>query len=133
MRVLAVAQAFKETLDLATVAQALSAGIKAAGAKASVMSASDGGDGLLQALGPALQRSTRHVVCGPLGEKIQADVGWLDPVTAVVESRLVCGLTLVPPAMRDPSRTTTRGVLSPSSGSSQMSSLVAASNRSNKR
>ncbi len=37
-------------------------------------------------------------------------MGWLDEVTAVIESRLACGLSLVPPERRDPGRTTSRGV-----------------------
>src|SRR5437764_763904 len=83
LRVLAIAQAFKETLDLTTVGAALSSGIVAAGGEPSVLGASDGGDGLLQALQPRLQRLRRHDVCGPFGERIEAEVGWLNPTTAV--------------------------------------------------
>ncbi|MBI4499541.1 MAG: glycerate kinase [Gemmatimonadetes bacterium] len=110
MHVLAVAQALKETLDGTTVAAALESGIVAAGAEPVVMLGSDGGDGLLEALRPLLQRHTRHTATGPLGERVAIEVGWLNAETAVVESRMVCGLALVPSSKRDPRRTSTRGV-----------------------
>ena len=110
MRVLAVAQAFKETLTVEAVAAALESGIRAAGARATVIRASDGGDGLLGALGAGVVRRTGHRVSGPLGSPVALDACWLAPTTAVIESRLVCGLGLVPAAERDPSRTTTRGL-----------------------
>ncbi len=110
MRVLAVAQAFKETLTVEAVAAALESGVRAAGAIATVILASDGGDGLMEALGPGVVRHTGHRVSGPLGSPVALDAGWLAPTTAVIESRMVCGLGLLPVAERDPSRTTTRGV-----------------------
>ena len=110
MRVLAVAQAFKETLDGRSVAAALAAGITAAGAAPAVILGSDGGDGLIDALRPVFERSTQHTAHGPLGERVTAEVGWLDARTAVLESRMVCGLALVPPSKRDPCETSTRGV-----------------------
>ena len=110
MRVLAIAQAFKETLPVTVVAEALSAGLSAAGASAVVLPASDGGDGLLEAMGQQLVRRTTHQVCGPLGEPRRVPVGWLDARTALIESSLACGLALVSPAARNPERTTTRGV-----------------------
>lgn len=110
MYVVAIAQAFKETLSVAAVAQAIEQGVRAAGARGAVLSASDGGDGLLDALGPRLLRRTLHRVTGPLGAPRDVPVGWLDARTAVVESSRVCGLALLPPAARDPERATTRGV-----------------------
>jgi glycerate kinase len=103
-----VAQPFKGTLDADEVAQALARGVAAAGCDARIVKASDGGDGLLDALAPS--RRTTHPVTGPLGEPVTADLGWLDERTAVVESRLACGLSLIPAARRDPLVTTTRGV-----------------------
>ncbi|MBI4421827.1 MAG: glycerate kinase [Gemmatimonadetes bacterium] len=108
--VLAVAQAFKESHSLEGVAQALQSGIRAAGADPIVLRGSDGGDGLLDALAPSLQRHTSHVVSGPLGAPVDARVGWFDAGTAVIESRMVCGLALVAPPLRDPRRTSTRGL-----------------------
>lgn len=105
--VVVVGQAFKETLGVHQVAEALAAGVRAAGAVPRVVLGSDGGDGLLDALEA---RRTTHRVTGPLGRPVTAEVGWLADGTAVVESRLACGLGLVPPDGRDPLVTTTRGV-----------------------
>lgn len=107
-RVIAVGQAFKGSLGAAEVALALASGAKAAGAAVDVIVGSDGGDGLLDAVAPA--RRSLHRVSGPLGEPVEAAVGWLDAETAVIESRLACGVALLPFRRRDPERTTTRGV-----------------------
>lgn len=70
----------------------------------------DGGDGLLEVvLGPEALREAVQVT-GPRGDPVVAELGWIDPVTAIFESRTACGLALVPPGSRDPLRTTTRGV-----------------------
>jgi len=90
------------------VARALGEGVAAAGALPTVIVGSDGGDGLLDAIAPP--RRTVHRVCGPLGDPVEATVGWLDAETAVIESRLACGVALLPWERRDPERTTTRGV-----------------------
>jgi glycerate kinase len=110
MRVLAVAQAYKETLSLDAVADALGAGVRAAGADPAILRASDGGDGLLEAVRPFFQGRSSHRVSGPMGGSVAVEAGWLNPTTALIESRLVCGLSLVPPARRDPSRATSRGL-----------------------
>jgi glycerate kinase len=107
-RVVAVGQAFKGSLSASEVARALGAGVEAAGAAAVVIVGSDGGDGLLDAVAPARRSSFR--VTGPLGAPVEAAVGWMDGETAVIESRLACGVALLPVARRNPERTTTRGV-----------------------
>ncbi|NIM50024.1 MAG: glycerate kinase [Gemmatimonadales bacterium] len=109
-RVVVVAQAFKETLPSRVVAGALERAVVAAGAVPQILYGSDGGDGLLDALAPRLERRTTHEAVDPLGRPLQASVGWLDATTAVVESRLVCGLSLLDPEERDPLSTSTRGV-----------------------
>ncbi len=109
-RVVAVAQPFKETLGAQEVAAAMAEGVRAAGAEPLVLVASDGGDGLLDALAPALARRVDYAAVDPRGRPIRADVGWLDRRSAVIESRLVIGLGLLDPAERNPSHTTTRGV-----------------------
>jgi glycerate kinase len=106
--IVVVGQAFKGSLSAAEVARALGEGVEAAGASPIVIVGSDGGDGLLDAIAPP--RRTVHRVCGPLGEPVEATVGWLDAETAVIESRLACGVALLPWERRDPERTTTRGV-----------------------
>ena len=109
-RVVAVAQSFKETLGVREVAAAYRRAIAAVRAECRIVCASDGGDGLLVALEPLLVRRTEQRCHGPLGEPVFVTTGWLDEHTAVLESRLACGLGLVPGARRDPLRTTTRGV-----------------------
>jgi glycerate kinase len=109
-QVLVVASAFKESLGAPEVAAMCRQGVAAAGARAVVMLGSDGGDGLLDALETHVIRTTTHEVRGPLGKPAHPVVGWLDDATAVIESRLVCGLGLVPPARRDPERTSTEGL-----------------------
>jgi glycerate 2-kinase len=103
-----VGQAFKGSLSAATVARALGEGAAAAGVSATVIVGSDGGDGLLDAV--AAPRRSMHHVTGPLGAPVEAAVGWIDAHTAVVESRLACGVALLPWDRRDPERATTRGV-----------------------
>lgn len=109
-RVLAVAQAFKGSLSARSVAAAYTEGIRAAGAEPHILVASDGGDGLLDALEPRLLAVTEHEVSGPLGDRVAAPVGWLDARTAVVESRYACGLSVLGDRPHDPLRATTRGV-----------------------
>jgi glycerate kinase len=52
----------------------------------------------------------RLEVTGPIGDKVSAELGWIDGETAIIESASACGLALVEPEDRDPMRTTTRGV-----------------------
>lgn len=106
--VMCVGQAFKGSLGAAEVARALAAGVRQTGASVELIVGSDGGDGLLDAVAPA--RRTRHRVSGPLGDPVDAAIGWLDAETAVIESRLACGVALLPFPRRNPERTTTRGV-----------------------
>lgn len=109
-RVLAVAQAFKGSLTARSVADAYADGIRAAGAEPDILLASDGGDGLLDALEARLLAVTEHEVHGPLGGRVTAPVGWLDNHSAVVESRYACGLSVLAGRPLDPLRATTLGV-----------------------
>jgi glycerate kinase len=109
-RVVLVAQAFKESIGLAEVASAMERGCRLAGFQPVVVAASDGGDGLMEALAGDLVRRTGHQVTGPTGAPLHVEVGWIGDAAAVVESRLVCGLSLVDPRERDPRSTTTRGL-----------------------
>jgi len=110
-RVVVVAQAFKESLTPEQVAQALEGAVRDAGLDHPVVvHGSDGGDGLLDALQGQLQRRTVHAAADPLGRPIRVEVGWLDGESAVIESRLVCGLGLLATSERDPLHTSTRGL-----------------------
>jgi glycerate kinase len=107
---LVVAQAFKETLTPEQVAEALSGAVRGAGLDPIVVRGSDGGDGLLDALDGSLQRRTAHAATDPLGRPIRVEVGSLDSESAVIESRLVCGLALLAIPERNPLHTSTRGL-----------------------
>ena len=110
-KVAAVAQAFKEAFEATEVAAVYDAAIRAAGGEPHVVVASDGGDGFLDALTPVIGRWTSHSACDPLLRPLSGvRVGWLDATSAVIESRLVCGLGLLAPHERAPLITSTRGV-----------------------
>ena len=70
----------------------------------------DGGDGLLEAVLGTGSLLERVRVTGPLGDSVEAELGWIDPETAIFASASACGLALMPQGQRDPLRTTTRGV-----------------------
>src|SRR5205809_4495936 len=104
--------AFKGTLGPRQVADAMAVGARRALPDASVLQCpiSDGGDGLLDAvLAPGALRE-RLTVTGPLGEPVSAELGWVDPETAIFESATACGIALLKPEQLDPLRATTRGV-----------------------
>ncbi len=65
-RVLIVAQAFKGTLSAGRVADALAAAVRLAGAVPETILGSDGGDGLLEALAPLLERQSEREDRDPL-------------------------------------------------------------------
>src|SRR5947209_17741638 len=111
-QILVAPAAFKGTLGPRQVAEALSAGIRRAVPEASLLQCpiSDGGDGLLDAVLPAGMLRERLQVTGPLGDRVSAELGWIDPETAIFESATACGIALLRPDQLDPLRTTTRGV-----------------------
>jgi len=74
---------------------------------------SDGGDGLVSVVTPALGGCiVKTNVCGPLpGQRVDAQWGLSsDGSFAIIEMAEAAGLTLVPPDLRDPKITTTYGV-----------------------
>jgi glycerate kinase len=105
-----VAQPFKGTFSASEVGAACESAARAAGVRPVVLRGSDGGDGLLEALASQFSGRTAYEVAGPLGGAVVAQVGWLDAATAVIESRLACGLTLLPPDERNPLVASTRGL-----------------------
>lgn len=104
--------AFKGTLGPLAVATALAEGVRRVWPEADVRvrPLSDGGDGLLEAIGAALGGTAQTLkVTGPRGEAVDARILRTEG-TAVIESAEACGLRHVPPGHRDPMRLTTRGV-----------------------
>ncbi|HWC73190.1 MAG TPA: glycerate kinase [Gemmatimonadales bacterium] len=110
--VLIAPAAFKGTLGPRQVAEAIASGVRRALPGASVLECpvADGGNGLLDVVLPAGALRERLEVTGPIGDRVSAELGWIDGETAIIESASACGLALVEPEDRDPLRTTTRGV-----------------------
>lgn len=108
--ILIAANALKGTLEAGVVASAIEEAVRLGGGRPLTLVGSDGGDGLLEALRSArlIERETSWVVEGATGRPIRVPVGWLDPGTAVVESRMVTG----PPQgwTGSPAQASTRGV-----------------------
>ena len=102
--------AFKGTLTAAAAAAALAAGVRDAGGVARSLPVADGGDGTLDTLLAATlgARVERHRVCGPLGGRLTARLGWLNTTTAVAELAEAAGLRRLR-GRRDPLRATSRG------------------------
>lgn len=104
--------AFKGTLTASEATASMAAGVRAAAPDSPVqrMPLSDGGNGLLDALEEAAGGSAAVArVAGPLGTPVDARY-LVQEGRAVVETAEACGLHLVPEPLRDPLRTSTRGV-----------------------
>ncbi|MCK4830719.1 glycerate kinase [bacterium] len=114
MKVIIAPNAFKGTILAGEAAAAIAEGVRRVMPTADVVEVpvSDGGDGSLATfldIFDGIYRSS--VVCGPLGEPVEADWGIINEGhTAFIETALAFGLALVPDNRRDPSITTSRGV-----------------------
>ena len=110
--ILVAPAALKGTLGPRQVAEAIAAGVRRAAPDATVLECpvADGGNGLLDVVLSAGSLRERLEVTGPIGDKVAAEIGWIDGETAIIESASACGLALVEPEDRDPMRTTSRGV-----------------------
>ncbi len=113
MRILVAPDSFKDCAPAGAVADALAAGLRRGWPNLSVttLPLADGGEGTVAALVAATGgRFASAAVTGPRGEPVSARYGWLgDGTTAVIEMSAASGLELLPPALRDPRVTTTRG------------------------
>lgn len=132
MRILVCPTEFKGTLPARRAARAMAAGARRARPAASIdaLPLSDGGPGLLDSLvaaagpGPG-PTSVRFPVADPLGREVEGRIlllpsvpsgqargqgGGRDDPVAVAESADACGLHLLHPAERRPTRTGTGGV-----------------------
>jgi glycerate kinase len=100
---------FRGSLTAAQVAEAMAAGLAAAGLAVRRVPLADGGEGTLDALLAARGGSTRTAtVTGPLGEPVEAQWGLLPDGTGVVEMARASGLSLVA-NRNDPLRASSRG------------------------
>ena len=116
--VLIAPSGFKESLLPWQAAQAMARGVQQAWPEARVLQLPlvDGGEGFAEGLARATGGGVEPVqVCGPVGQRLAAHLGWLGPVsgrsrTAVVEVAAAAGLRWVPQDRRNPLHTTSRGV-----------------------
>ncbi|KAL2842315.1 glycerate kinase [Aspergillus pseudodeflectus] len=116
MKVLVCPSGFKGSVSPDTAADCIEAGILRAIPTATIRKVplADGGEGFAHALVAATAGRIRHMeVVGPIGRPIHSFYGILGGThvkTAVVEMAAAAGLSLVPPASRNPCLTTTFGV-----------------------
>ena len=113
VRVVTLIDSFKGSICSTEAGNAVARGVRAVykDAQIDVLPLADGGEGTTDALitGCGGER-IRACVTGPLGEPIDAEYGIIFGDTAVIEMSAAAGITLVPPAKRDPMSTTTFGV-----------------------
>jgi glycerate kinase len=116
MRILCAPDKFRGTISAADAAEAMARGAERVQTPAGPVltdccPVADGGEGTLEALIAALGGEIRRArVVGPLEEDMEAPWGISgDGATGVVEFAAASGLALVPPGLRDPTRTTSFG------------------------
>lgn len=113
MQIIIAPDSFKESASSLTVASAIAEGWRRIYPEADLrlIPMADGGEGTAEALLAATHGQKIDVtVQGPLGNPVSAYYVLFDNgQTALVEMALASGLPLVPPAQRNPERTTTFG------------------------
>ena len=115
MRVLVAPDKFAGTLSAPQAAAAIAAGWQrhAPADEVDLAPMADGGPGFVDVLGAVPRERPAELLsvtaAGPLGDEVPATV-LVDGDTAYVESAQACGLHLLPPEHRDPTRATTYGV-----------------------
>ena len=112
MKIVVAPDAFKECLSAGEVAAAVASALGQAlpGCETVELPVSDGGEGFVEVLTPALGGGIRTVeVSGPLGRPVRARYG-VAGQTAVIEAAQACGLQLLRPEERHPLQTGTRGL-----------------------
>jgi glycerate 2-kinase len=112
VRLLVAPDKFRGTLTAAQAANAIATGWRRARPDDTLDLApvADGGEGTLDALVGSTGRRSTAQVSGPLGDPVEAEIGFTPEGVAVVEMARAAGLALVSESRRDPMRTTTRGV-----------------------
>jgi glycerate kinase len=113
MKIVIAPDSYKESLSALEVAQAVKAGFRQVFPAADyvLVPVADGGEGTVDAMVAATGgRKEIVTVSGPLGEPVEAFYGLTgDGDTAVIEMAAASGLMLVPPAARNPLRTSSCG------------------------
>jgi glycerate kinase len=113
MKIVIAPDSYKESLTALEAAAEIESGFRAVFPHAEFIKLpmADGGEGTVAAMVAATGGTTVEVVVtGPLGEPVAACFGLTgDGKTAIIEMAAASGLALVPPALRNPSITTTYG------------------------
>ena len=113
MKIVIAPDSYKESLSALDVAIQIEAGFKEILPDAQYIKVpvADGGEGTVEAMVAATGgRIMAQSVTGPLGECVQAFFGLSgDGHTAIIEMAAASGLSLVPPALRNPMKTTSFG------------------------
>jgi len=113
MKIVIAPDSYKESLSATEVAQAIEKGFREIFPDAHYVSVpvADGGEGTVEAMIAATQGAEHTAsVTGPLGERVDARWGMSgDGHTAFIEMAAASGLALVPPELRNPLITTSRG------------------------
>lgn len=113
MKIVIAPDSFKESLSAMEVASEIEAGFREIFPAAEYYKypVADGGEGTVQAMIEATAGKRIDVtVCGPLGEPVQAFYGLSGKEgIAIIEMAAASGLELVPPALRNPLKTTSYG------------------------
>src|SRR6266508_5433003 len=110
LRVVVAPNAFKGNLSAHAAAEAIAAGVTAAGAEPVILPVADGGDGTLDVLVEGIGGTVMGVIArGPMGLPVRAHLGQRSDGTGVVEMAQASGLALVPVGERDPMRASSIG------------------------
>ncbi len=112
MKIVIAPDSFKECLSAREVARAIEKGLRQVLRDVDCVRVpmADGGEGTVDAVVDATGgRRVRRTVRGPLGEPVRAAFGVLPDGTAVIEMAAASGLPLLPPARRDPLKTSSYG------------------------
>lgn len=112
MKVIICPDSFKGSLSAMQAARCIAEGLGRVltSLEPELVPVADGGEGTVEAILASGGELREVAVTGPLGEPVTARFGILpDGRSAVLEMAAASGLTLVPPARRDPLRTTTFG------------------------
>jgi len=102
---------FKESLTALEAAAAIERGLRAGAPSIEeirVIPMADGGEGTVDAFLAGGARRIVQIVCGPLGDRVEAAFA-LEGTTAIVEMSAASGFALIPVERRDPLRATTFG------------------------
>lgn len=112
MKVVIAPDSFGGTLSPRAAAAAIAEGWRGARPDDELVTVplADGGEGLLDALSGGDDTWLTTEACGPLGHPLDTGLLLRADGSAVIETALVSGLALVPPAQRSPLHATTYGV-----------------------